>query len=289
MLPDDVASLLESHLGIRVVGSQTLGGGCIANASRADTSQGSLFVKWSRDEAAATFPAEADGLRALRKAGTDLVVPAPLLVREARLTVPGLLVLEWIEPGMEREGFWEAFGEGLAELHRHAGNHFGFDGDNFIGRLQQHNDWRASWSEFFASMRLEPQVRRARDARRWQASWTARVERLLNRLDELLPQHPEPSLLHGDLWSGNFLVTEEGRAALVDPAVYYGHREADLAMTELFGGFDERFYAAYRDVWELEAGYNDRRDVYNLYHLINHLNHFGSGYAGSVGRILGRF
>lgn len=138
-------------------------------------------------------------------------------------------------------------------------------------------------------MRLEPQVRVARDGGRWQDHWTSHFDRMMHRLDGLLPKRPEPSILHGDLWSGNFLVTKTGRAALIDPAVYYGHREADLAMTELFGGYDDAFYAAYRSAWAVEAGYADRREVYNLYHLINHLNHFGAGYAGSVDRILKAF
>ena len=122
----------------------------------------------------------------------------------------------------------------------------------------------------------------AREAGRWTSGWDAPLEGLYARLDELLPERPEASVLHGDLWSGNVLVTEAGAAALVDPAAYYGHREADLALTELFGGFDARFYAAYREAWPLEPGYAARREVYNLYHLINHLNHFGGSYARSV-------
>lgn len=115
------------------------------------------------------------------------------------------------------------------------------------------------------------------------------MESLSKRLDDILPSHPEPSILHGDLWGGNFLVSSHGPAALVDPAAYFGHREADLGMTRLFGGFDERFYSAYREAWPLEAGSDGRVEIYNLYHLINHLNHFGAGYAGSVERILKRF
>ena len=126
----------------------------------------------------------------------------------------------------------------------------------------------------------------AREAGRWTSGWDASLERLYARLDELLPARPEASILHGDLWSGNVLATEAGVAAIVDPAAYYGHREADLALTELFGGFDGRFYAAYREAWPLEPGYAARREVYNLYHLINHLNHFGGHYARSVGAAL---
>lgn len=289
MLPDDVASIIESHLHTRIDGAQSLGGGCIAHASRLDTSDGPLFLKWSRESAGAAFPAEAEGLRALRAADTYFFVPEPLLAVSASPPAPGLLVLEWIEPGVRADGFWTDFGVGLADLHRHTGERYGFDSDNFIGRLPQRNDARASWPEFFAVMRLEPQVRRARDAGRWQEEWSAHVDRLMTRLHGLLPEHPEPSLLHGDLWSGNFLVTAGGRAALVDPAVYYGHREADLAMTELFGGYDSGFYTAYRHAWPIEAGYEVRRDIYNLYHLINHLNHFGAGYAGSVDRMLTKF
>ena len=292
MLPDDVLAEVERGLDTRVRQVNELGGGCIARASRVETTDGPVFLKWGKSDVGRAFPAEAAGLEALRDARSGLVVPQPLFVRESASESTGVLVLEWIEPGPKGEDFWGRFGRGLARLHRvrrdDAARRYGFGMDNFIGKLPQANSWRSTWPDFFAEMRLEPQVRRARDVGRWDASWTPHVDRLLAALESILPPHPEASLLHGDLWGGNFVSSTRG-PALIDPAAYFGDRETDLAMTELFGGFDARFYAAYRDEWSIDAGYDERREVYNLYHLINHLNHFGSGYAGSVAAILRKY
>lgn len=289
MLPVDVVSILEERLRTRVIGATSLGGGCIANASRVDTENGPVFVKWSRGDVAATFPAESKGLATLRQAGSSLHVPEPRFVHERTDDAPGVFVASWIESGQRNPGFWDDFGRELARMHRFTADRYGFASDNFIGRLPQINAWLDSWPDFFVTRRLEPQIKLAQDSGRWDSSWTRQMKRLKDRIDEILPLRPEASVLHGDLWSGNYMPAQDGRAAIFDPAVYFGHRETDLAMTELFGGFDPRFYAAYRDAWPLEPGYSTRRDVYNLYHLINHLNHFGGGYAGSVERILSRF
>lgn len=289
MLPDDVIDALAPYLGEAVRRTASVGGGCIARATRVDTDTRSFFLKWSRADVARTFPAEAAGLRALRAAESTLFVPEPLVARDAADGQPGILLLPWIEQGAPGADFWEAFGRGLAGVHRHTARRYGFDEDNFIGRLPQENGWYDDWASFFRERRLEPQVRRAREHGRWQRGWNASLASLYAALPDILPRSPEASILHGDLWSGNYLVTASGTAALIDPAAYFGHREADLAMTELFGGFDRRFYAAYREAWPLDAGYDVRRDVYNLYHLINHLNHFGGGYAGSVEAILQRW
>ena len=289
MLPEDVIDRVEAHLGIRISNEHSVGGGCISNATRVATNHGDYFLKWSRDEAAATFPAEAAGLAALGSSETSLVVPQPLLADAGADDRAGILLLHWIESGRKGSRFWEDFGEGLALMHRHTSGRFGFDQPNFIGRLPQDNTWEASWIEFFRLRRIEPQVELARSRGGWHVSWDAPLDRLYQRLPALLPGDPESSILHGDLWGGNFMVDVEGRPVLIDPASYYGHREADLAMTELFGGFEQRFYDAYGDAWPMEPGYEERREIYNLYHLINHLNHFGGSYSESVGRILQRF
>jgi fructosamine-3-kinase len=295
-LPPSLLDALRPHIG-EVRRAEPVGGGCIANATRLDAQQGRYFLKWSGDEAGRTFEAEAAGLRALRDADSPLFVPLPLDAQDAT-GEPGYLLMEWVEPGTTTAAFWTDFGQAFAALHRHASpdGRYGFDRDNFIGRLPQQNDWRDTWPAFFRTQRLEPQFALARKRGRWQASWNAPADRLLDQLDNLLPSDPPASVLHGDLWSGNFLAASEpvpakagSRAALIDPAAYYGHREADLAMTELFGGFDQRFYEAYRGAWPLEPGYEERREVYNLYHLVNHLNHFDGSYAGGVERTLRRF
>lgn len=289
MLPNDVVRAVETQLGTAIIADTNVGGGCIANASRIQTETDDYFLKWSRDEVARTFPPEAAGLRALRDADPPLRIPEPTAVKEREEGAPGFLLMEWIESGQKSPSFWSDFGRGLAELHRHTSDRYGFSSDNFIGRLPQTNDWSDDWVHFFRTNRLARQVEMARERKRWRSSWDGHLERLAHRLTEILPRHPEASILHGDLWGGNFLVAQSGRAALIDPAAYFGHREADLAMTRLFGGFEAEFYAAYEEAWPFEAGYEERCEIYNLYHLINHLNHFGSGYAASVERILTRY
>lgn len=285
-----MAEALRPHIGV-VRRVEAIGGGCIANATRLDAEHGRFFLKWSGGDAGRTFEAEAAGLRALRAADSPLLIPEVIAVANSDRLRPGFLLMEWIESGPPTDGFWTDFGDGLARLHRRTvpGGGYGFEHDNFIGRLPQQNAWRERWPDFFRSQRLAPQLDRARASGHWNVAWDAPADRLLDRLDDLLPADPPTSVLHGDLWSGNFLATGDGRAALIDPATYYGHRETDLALTELFGGFDRRFYDAYRAAWPLEPGYSARREVYDLYHLVNHLNHFGSGYAGGVERTLRRF
>lgn len=289
MLPQDVTDRIQIHLGTTVREAHSVSGGCIANATRIRTDSGDFFAKWSRGEAAATFTSEAAGLAAMRESGCSLIIPEPLLAESGTDGRPGILLLKWIERGDKGSRFWVRFGEGLAEMHRHTADRFGFEMDNFIGRLPQDNAWEASWIDFFRSRRIEPQVELARRRGRWDASLNGALERLIGRLPELLPADPDPSILHGDLWGGNFMVDAKGDPVLIDPAAYHGHREADLAMTELFGGFERRFYDAYNGHWPLSPGYNERREIYNLYHLLNHLNHFGGGYAGSVASILKKF
>lgn len=288
-LPDALTAALSDAVGAAVTSVAAVGGGCIANACRVETEARSYFLKWGRGDVAETFPAEAAGLKTLAAADSPLVVPEVIARQPASDETPAFLVTEWINSGRKGLHFWSSFGKGLAALHEHTGDQYGFDRDNFIGRLPQKNASARTWPRFFRTQRLVPQVDMARERGRWQAEWDAPIETLYRRLPDLLPAQPDRSVLHGDLWSGNFMVTAIGDVALVDPAVYYGHRETDLAMTELFGGFDEAFYTAYREAYPLEPGYEERRDIYNLYHLINHLNHFGGRYASSVDATLRAF
>ena len=289
-LPESVVERLRPHVGA-VRSAEPVSGGCIANATRIEAGGATYFLKWSGGDAGYTFEAEAAGLRVLRDAASPLLIPDVLAVENVDRMRPGFLLIGWIEPGAQDVVYWTKLGEALAELHRttSADERYGFEHDNFIGRTPQPNTWCPSWPEFFRSQRLEPQIGLARAGGGWRVPWDPLTDRLLDRLPALLPPHPPASLLHGDLWSGNVLATSDGRTALIDPATYFGHRETDLALTELFGGFDRRFYAAYRAAWPLETGYEERREVYNLYHLLNHLNLFGDGYAGQVERVLRRF
>lgn len=261
-------------------GARQVGGGCISPAARVESAAGDVaFLKWGTP--AALFREEARSLAALEATGT-LRVPAVLGVGEG--DGPGWLLLEWLEPAPARAETWAALGRGLARLHRRRAERVGWPADNFIGPLPQENGWTADWAAFWWERRLLPQLRRAYDAGHFSGVERRRFERLGAGLEGRLVAGAEDgaSLLHGDLWSGNVHATGGG-PALIDPSSYHGHREVDLAMSELFGGFGRGFHEAYREEWPLLPGYAEaRRPVYQLYYLLVHLNLFGAGYVGST-------
>ena len=277
-LPDAVRAAVARATGA-VRSAAPVGGGCISEAYRLETDGGPVFLKHHRGAPAGMFAAEADGLRALRAAAGDaLRIPAVLAVDEA------WMALEWLEPGPRGRGFGERLGRGLAALHRaRSPGGWGWKAPNWIGSLPQDNTPAASWAEFWRDRRLVPQLHLAADAGR-DTGPRAEWDRLFGRLPELLAEAEEDgsSLLHGDLWGGN-VVSAAGQPALIDPAVYRGHREADLAMTELFGGFDAGFRSAYEEAWPLRPGYREaRRGIYQLYYLLVHVTLFGGSYAGQT-------
>ncbi len=287
-LPETLSRGIAEEIGRRPTGFKAVSGGDISHAGRLSFHSGpDLFAKWTVGTAA-LLEAERDGLFALIDAGTALVVPRPISLIEDRSGRYAVLLMDWLDKIATTTEYWKALARGLAELHVVTGSSYGFRGDNFIGRLPQRNDWRDRWPSFFVEMRLEPQVRRATENGLWRNEWTPMYDRLLKRMGDLLPPDPGPSLVHGDLWSGNAMPTTGG-PAVFDPATYFGHAEVDLAMTELFGGFAAEFRAVYESVATLDRGFDERKDIYNLYHLLNHLNHFGGSYAAPVQRILRRF
>jgi len=288
-----------------IEGSSPVGGGCIHRAEIVHLKNGpgpgrTLFVKSNTGGAgsavAAMFRTEAAGLEALA---------APAAIRVPRDPLHGsvgsgaggesFLAMEAIASGRSsgrgKAGFFEDFGRRFARLHRATrGERFGFDHDNFIGSTPQPNGWMDDWVEFFRVRRLGFQIDLARERGHSDPELDRLMDRLLDRLDGLIDLPDEPAcLLHGDLWSGNYLVGDQGEPVLIDPAVYYGHREADLAMTELFGGFSPAFYRAYEEEWPPPPGSAERRSLYQLYHLLNHLNLFGRGYRGQCVAIARRF
>ncbi|MEJ2596144.1 MAG: fructosamine kinase family protein, partial [bacterium] len=184
--------------------------------------------------------------------------------------------------------FWEEFARLLAELHKNTQPYFGLDHDNYIGSLVQSNFRHDAWTDFYREQRLEPQLRLAREAGHFNRNVTRAFDRFYHRIERIFPAEP-PALLHGDLWSGNFMVNENGSAVIIDPAIYYGHREMDLGMSMLFGGFDRRFYSAYDQHFPLEPGWQERMDYCNLYPLLVHVNLFGGGYVQQVEQIIRRF
>lgn len=257
------------------------GGGCINRAQTLDGRDGRrFFVKLNDARRADMFAAEAEGLAEIQSTGA-VRVPRPICHGVA--DGQAWLVLEHLDLGGRGSG--AELGRRLAGLHRHTRDLFGWRRDNTIGATPQPNDSDPDWIGFYRQRRLGYQLDLA--ARRGIGRQVAAGgERLLDRLEGFFPGYrPVPSLLHGDLWGGNYGYAD-GEPVLFDPAVYYGDREADLAMTELFGGFPADFYAAYREAWPLDAGYATRRTLYNLYHVLNHYNLFGGGYAGQAGRMI---
>jgi fructosamine-3-kinase len=281
MIPGDLRSALETSLGaIRSI--TPVGGGDINEAARVETPDARYFVKWNLHPRPRMFEAEARGLNLLAAAAA-LRVPRVIAV----LDQPAALVLEWIDLGSNKTAAAEALGRGLAQQHRSTAQSYGLDHDNYIGSTPQHNAPARSWIEFYRDQRLGAQRDLAQRNGHLRPDRARRLERVMEHLDQWIDDSKAaPALLHGDLWGGNYLIDAQGNPVLIDPAVYYGDREAEIAFTELFGGFGARFYAAYHETWPLDGGYADRRDVYNLYHLLNHLNLFGEGYGGSVDAIL---
>lgn len=256
-----------------------LGGGCINNGARLVTSRGpTLFLKSNPAAPADMFAREADGLRALNVPGAPRV-PIPLL------TGNDFLLTEDLAPAPPGSAFWTDFGRQLAILHQQVGERFGFEHDNYLGSTAQPNAWTEDGFQFFAEQRLAFQADLARRRELLSRVEQDAVHRLGARLPELIPLQP-PSLIHGDLWSGNAISDAAGEPALIDPAAHYGWGEAELGMTMLFGGFPPAFYAAYEEQRPLESGWRQRLPIYNLYHLLNHLNLFGSSYLGQVRSIL---
>ncbi len=270
----------------RIVDRRSVAGGDINQASALTLDDGRvLFMKSNSVNMLLNFEAEARGLEAIR--GTE-AISVPEVIGLGTDGEMSFLLMEFLSGGRRIREFWEVFAQELAAMHRaDIGGQYGFLQNNWIGDRVQENSMCDSWIAFFRDHRLKPQFKAAR--RYFGSSDQKKIESLLSHLDRYLVEPERPSLVHGDLWAGNMITGNDGKGWLIDPAVYYGHPEVDIAMTELFGGFSFQFYEAYRETGMLDAGYQDRRDLYNLYQLLNHLNIFGSGYLSSVKNILLRY
>lgn len=289
-----------------------VGGSDLNRVYRLTLSDGSeFFAKTNASSLLPMYEAEAEGLAAMRATGTIGVTDVLAIGLEPVEfgQDSAFLLLRWLDAGSKCANFWETFAEELAAMHTadtsfvfsgkdgasssdstaQAAPCYGFPIDNYIGSTPQINTPKDSWVDFFRECRLHPQVRMAYDGGYLERSAMRQADSVMEQLESLLPEPDHPSLLHGDLWGGNFMTGPDGKAWLIDPATYVGHREADLAMTELFGGFAPAFYSAYRQIANVDPEYDDRRDLYNLYHLLNHVNLFGYSYVGSVLRTLDRF
>lgn len=269
--------------GHRVARVSPVGGGCISHGARVETEAGGVFfLKWHSNAPEGLFQAEVDGLRALRSTST-IRVPEPIEAGGAP-DGPSWLVMEHVPPGPPAQDFDERLGRGLAAMHTSTPSDasFGWSRANWIGSLPQANDETRSWADFWRDRRLAPQLELARD-RGHLRRHAGTLDRLMQCVGTALAEVDDspPRLLHGDLWSGNAYAGPGGEPVLIDPAVYRGHGEVDLAMTELFGGFGRRFYDAYADVAGVPAAYGAvRRDLYQLYYLLVHVNLFGGAYEG---------
>jgi fructosamine-3-kinase len=280
MSAEPVVQAVETALGSRVERWRRVSGGDINQAHTAEVADGrAVFVKSNDRAPAGMFAAEARGLAWLHQANA-LRVPTVLAQGH------DFLVLENIEAGAPCRDHDDELGRGLARLHAFGAPNFGLDHDNFIGRLAQENGPLATWADFYRARRLEPQLRTAVDGGLASPNMRRGFERILPRLETWVGPAEQPSRLHGDLWGGNAIVDERGKPCLIDPAVYGGHREVDLAMMRLFGGFGARVFASYEEVSPLAAGHQERVPLYQLYFLMVHVNLFGGSYVRQVEQCL---
>ncbi len=278
--------------GVTISKRSYVGGGDINDAFCLDLSDGQrVFVKSNTLNNRTFFEAESKGLDAIAGTGAIRTPKLFCIGSDSRAGI-SFLMMEMIERGRPAGNCWEVFAQQLAAMHRAdttpltPDGKFGFTADNYIGASRQINDCRDTWIGFFRDCRLAPQFEMAKGY--FDSSISKKVIRFLDHLEDKLIEPPYPSLLHGDMWSGNIITGPDGLIMLIDPAVYVGHAEADLAMTELFGRLPHSFYKTYRECNPLQEGYEARRDIYNLYHLLNHLNLFGRSYLSAVLDIIGR-
>jgi fructosamine-3-kinase len=288
MIPDSLRGQLENLLDNSIKQANPVSGGSINEAAKiTDTEGRDFFLKWNTSAPDDMFPKEQKGLDLLKSAQSGLHCPKVINTGKAGKHTHFIL-MTYIPQGKEKADSSRIFGEQLAALHKVTGKEYGLDYDNYIGRLPQSNKKHSDWTDFFVTERLEPQLQMALDGGKLSSGISENFERLYKHLPRLLPDEPA-SLLHGDLWGGNYCYNSEGNPAIYDPAVYYGHREIEIAFTHLFGGFSPDFYRAYQQSFPLQPDFDKRKNIYNLYPLLVHANMFGASYALQVKSIISRF
>jgi len=261
---------------VRLVDSKAIGGGCINHALKISTSAGDYFLKWNTSAPPDMFRKEAAGLDEMRMSESTLIIPKVIWCNDTE-DLPGILMMEYLEPTSSANGFDENLGRGIALLHRKTASTFGFHHSNYCGSTVQDNTWTASWSEFFAERRIWALVQQLKIKRQLSSIELHTYEKLVDKIPELLSHPTVPSLIHGDLWSGNYMHTLHG-TALIDPACYYADREMELGMMKLFGGFSSEVWNAYQQEFPLPEGWQERNRLYQLYHVLNHYLLFGVSY-----------
>jgi fructosamine-3-kinase len=261
--------------------TRSVGGGCINQGYKVSGNGKNYFVKLNQASQVEMFVAEALGLEQMYATDT-IIVPQPICWGVAGNS--GYLVLEWLDLGSGNSQAWSEMGKQLAAMHQKGiTDKFGWDRNNTIGSTPQINTWMDNWADFFAEQRIGYQLKLAK---RRGGNFPDSHQVVETVRKQLADRQPEASIVHGDLWSGNAAVTRNGQPVILDPATYYGDREVDLAMTELFGGFPAAFYRGYNQFWQLDSGYTQRKTIYNLYHVLNHFNLFGGGYSSQANRMI---
>ncbi len=274
---EKIKKRIEEKLGSKIKSFSSLSGGCISDAYKVTTIDGSnYFLKYNSGTSNDMFIKEANGLKELAKANA-IRTPEVLDCNE------DYILLEFISSGSRKKNFFEDFGRSFAEMHKYTSSEFGFYEDNYIGSNPQKNipdeKEKNDWIRFYFNKRILFQFHLAEKLGNSTDALRKGISKLEDKIEDIIGgSNEKPSVLHGDLWGGNYTVDDNGNAVLIDPAVYYGHREADLGMTKLFGGFSSEFYRAYNETFPLDDGYDYRENIYKLYHVLNHMNLFGGGY-----------
>jgi protein-ribulosamine 3-kinase len=284
MIPASLENYFKQQF--HILEAEPLSGGCINECYKLVTDKGAFFIKYnSAKKYPGMFTSEAHGLQLMHATKT---VPVPQVYQTGETEGLSFLLSEFVEGGHARPDTMESFGRKLAQMHQSSWSHFGLDGNNYIGSLPQDNSPRDKWSDFFTDARLKPMIKSAVSKQLLSVKDEQDFDRLFAKLPILFTEE-KPSLLHGDLWSGNFLINSQGEAIIMDPAVYYGHREMDIAMSMLFGSFGEGFYNGYQEIFPLPAGWEQRIELWNIYPLLVHVNLFGGGYVGQLRSALRRY
>lgn len=281
----DLSNII-ADAGLNVHRIERVHGGEINEAYCLITSNGKVFLKVNENpESPLMFEREAHGLDQLRK-NCSLIVPK--VIKHGSFGDQQFLLLEWLEKGSPQKNMWEKFGEGLALMHQQVQGCFGLDKDNYIGTRRQLNSSHDDWKTFYTEFRIMPLVKALFYCNVYSSGDVAKAESMCSKVEKIFPKEP-PALLHGDLWAGNYLIHSSGHAAIYDPAVYCGHREMDIGMTKLFGGFDQRLYQAYHETYPLEKGWEDRLPITQLYPLLVHAVLFGGHYVSQAREIIKHF
>lgn len=280
-----VKKIIEERLATSILSMSPLSGGDINQVLRIETINGHYVVKYNdREKFPGMLAKEARGLKLILKNGFN----TPHVIDTFTDRAYQFLILDYIEPGKPSKKFWNRFANQLSLLHQNSNDYFGLDHNNYIGSLPQENDEKTTWEAFFVQKRLEPLINTAFDKGLLTSNHLRSFEHLFTLLKDVIPIE-QPALLHGDLWSGNILCAKDQEPVLIDPAVYYGHREVDIAMTRMFGGFDPLFLEYYNEQYPLEKGWERRLPIHNLYPNLVHLILFGSSYLGGIERVLKSF